>query len=374
MSKPIRVAQIIGEAPNGGVESVIMNYYRFLDKNKFQFDFFVNNESDIIQKSQIESMGGRVVIIPPYKKNLVKFERFLKDKFSENKYLVVHSNMNTLSYFVLRAAKNAGVPIRIAHSHSTSNKKELFRNLAKNVLKVLSRKNANAFLACSELAGKWLFGRKFFEAGQVRVINNGIDLDRFQFSEENRKGVREEYLIGENSFVVGTVGRFVKQKNQKFMIDVFFEIYKENPDSYLLLVGDGPLKKQLHEQVCSLGLDEHVIFAGVHKHPEKYYSAMDVFLLTSLYEGLPVVGVEAQTNGLSCYFSDNITSESKIFDCQYYSLSLSAKDWARKILLNHAIIDRKQNYLALFNSRYDIKKQAKKLESFYLSELEKYNK
>ena len=157
--KVIKVAQVIGMAVDGGTESVWMNYYRNIDKKKIQFDFLVENESKIINKKEIESMGGKIVIIPPYN-NPIKYMRVLKKIFKENPYDIVHSNMNALSVFTLRAAKKAGIKVRIAHSHSTSNKKEWKKNILKNILRPFSKVYATHYLACSELAGRWLFGNK----------------------------------------------------------------------------------------------------------------------------------------------------------------------------------------------------------------------
>ena len=179
-NKKIRVAQIIGKACNGGVEACIFNYFKAIDKSKVTFDFFVENTSDIINKDVIESMGGRVIITPKYT-NLFKYLSFLRKKFKQEKYDIVHSNINTLSVFPLFTAWLAGIKVRIAHSHSTSNKKEHLRNLIKGILRPFSKVFATHYFACSELAGRWLFGNRTFNKGKVFVLNNAIDIDRFKF-------------------------------------------------------------------------------------------------------------------------------------------------------------------------------------------------
>ena len=179
MDRVIRVAQIIGKAINGGTEAFAMNYYTHIDRSKVQFDFFVESTSKIIDRELIESLGGRVVIIPSYK-NPFNYIKILTKLFKDGNYDIVHSNMNALSVFTLRAAKKAGVPIRIAHSHSTSNKKEWKKTIIKNLLKPLSKIYATHYFACSELAGRWLFGNKTFDKGQVKVINNAIELNIIQ--------------------------------------------------------------------------------------------------------------------------------------------------------------------------------------------------
>ena len=213
-NKIIRVAQVIGHAGTGGVESCIMNYYKHIDKTKVQFDFFVESDSKIIDKEKIEAMGGKIVIIPPYTK-LGKYIKELKRLFKEGKYDIVHSNMNALSVFTLYAAKKAGIKIRIAHSHSTTNKKEWKKNLVKKVLKPFSKKYPTHYFACSELAGRWLFGNKCFDNKKVYIVNNAVDVERFAFNENVRQETREKYNL-EGKTVVGHIGRFMTQKNHHF--------------------------------------------------------------------------------------------------------------------------------------------------------------
>lgn len=362
----IKVAQIIGAAFDGGVESCIMNYYTHIDRDKVQFDFFVENTSKLIDKEKIEELGGNVVLIPSYK-SIFKYIKTLKKLFKEGNYDIVHSNMNALSVFTLYAAKKAGVKVRIAHSHSTSNKKEWKRNIIKNLLRPFSKKYATHYFACSELAGRWLFGDKTYDAGKVTLINNAIDLDKFAFDEKARTEKRAELGL-EDKFVVGNIGRLVTQKNQTFLLDIFYEYQKKNPNSALLILGTGPLLNELTEKTHKLNLQDKVIFAGVHKDPEKYYSAMDVFLLPSLYEGLPVVGVEAQINGLPCFFSTEMTKEAKILDSTcYLGLNIGAESWGQeveKIFVPNT--ERKNAYKQFEGSIYDIRSETKKLTNKYV--------
>lgn len=363
---PIRIAQIIGEAPNGGVESVIRNYYQHIDRTKFQFDFYVNNTSDIIRKDKIEEMGGRIFIIPPYKKNLYVFEKYLYKKFKEEKYVIVHSNMNTISYFVLRAAKKAGVPIRIAHSHSTSNPNEKMRNMIKNVLKRKSCVYPTNYVACSESAGRWLFGEDNFTEKGV-VIPNGIDIEKFKFSIEERNEVRKAYHIADSTTLIGHVGRLVKQKNQQFLISVFADYKKINPDSVLMILGEGPLKEILLKQIQELNLENSVFFVGSHKHPERFYSAFDVFMLPSLYEGLGMVLIEAQISGLPCIMSSEIPMEAKILDsCIRLPIDLKEK-WVKALIgLNQASSNiRNLAYECFLGKEFDIIADSHILEDYY---------
>ncbi|MGN0822960.1 MAG: glycosyltransferase family 1 protein [Candidatus Gallimonas sp.] len=361
--KIIRVAQVIGMAIDGGVEACVMNYYRAIDKSKVQFDFFVESTSSIIVREQIEKLGGVVILIPSYK-NPFRYMRVLKKLFMDGKYDVVHSNMNVLSVFTLRAAKKAGIKGRIAHSHSTTNKKERLKNTLKNVLRPFSRLYATDYFACSEKAGRWLFGDRAFDRGKVTIVNNAIDLDKFVYRSEIRSEMRRDLGLDDH-FVVGHVGRFMTQKNQKFLLEIFYEFQKRNPESKLLLLGDGPLRAALVQRTKELGIDSKVIFAGVQKQPERFYQAMDCFLLPSLYEGLPVVGIEAQINGLDCFFSDTITREVQVNEnVEFLSLDLTAKDWAERISSAQKGGDRRcpKNFVG---SKYDIVSEAEKLLQSY---------
>ena len=305
------ICEIVGKWIGGGVESVIMNYYKNIDKSKFQFDFVCDNDSTNIPYDEIEKLGGRVILVPPYQK-VFKYHKELKRIFKENKYKIVHSHINTLSVFPLFAAKCAGVKVRIAHSHSTTNKKEWKKNLLKIALRPFSKVFATNYMCCSELAGRWLFGDKEYDKGNVYLLNNAIDLDKFKFDKKIRNKKRKELNVSDDMLVIGHIGRFVEQKNHRFLIDIFNEIYKKNNKSILLLAGQGPLVEGIKEKVDKLGLIDNVLFLGQRNDASELYQAFDVFLLPSLYEGLPVVGVEAQAAGNLCYLSnDNMILEKK---------------------------------------------------------------
>ena len=270
---------------DGGVESVVMNYYRNIDKSKVQFHFICDEDSTDIPYEEIEKLGGKVIIVPPYQK-LFKYQKELYKIFKENSYKIVHSHINALSVFPLRVAKKAGVPIRIAHSHSTSNKKEWKKNIVKNILRPFSKVYANHFFACTKHAGEWLFGKKIIERKELNVINNAIDLKKFEFNEKTREDLRKELGIKEDTMVIGHIGRFMKQKNHDFLIDVFNELIKKNENSILMLIGQGPLLNDMKQKVRDLKIEDKVKFIGQVTDVEKYYNIMDIFLFPSIYEGL----------------------------------------------------------------------------------------
>ncbi len=359
-NKPLRVAQIICQCVNGGVEACIMNYYKHIDKTKIQFDFFVDNTSKIINKDEIIKMGGKIIIVPPYKK-IFKFIIFLKKELKN--YDIVHSNINALSVFPLYAAKKAKVKIRIAHSHSTTNKKEFRRNLVKNFLRLFSKKYATNYFACSKEAGEWLFGKKTLNKGEITIVNNAIDIEKFKFNNEVRDELRKEYNIS-NEIIIGNIGRFVWQKNQLFLLDVFSQYTKQNPNSYLLLIGDGPLYGDLIKKARNLNIIEKIIFAGTDKEVSKFYSMMDIFVFPSLYEGFGMVMLEAQASGLACIASNGVPKIVKNLDSTIFlDLINDAKFWADELYKVNLNSDR--NLLYVKNSLYDIKKEAIKLEQIY---------
>lgn len=365
--KPIRIAQVIGKWVGGGVESVVMNYYRHIDRSKIQFDFICDEDSTNIPYDEIKSLGGQIILIPPYQK-IFRYHKELKNILKEGNYKIVHSHINTLSVFSLWAAKAAGVPVRIAHSHSTSNPKEFKKNIIKQFLRLFSKHFATDYMCCSELAGRWLFGNKVYDKGKVYLLNNAIELDKFAYNEEIRKELRNELKIHDNTLVIGHIGRFVEQKNHTFLIDIFNEIHKKNKNSVLILVGQGPLMLDIEKKVKELNLDENVMFLGQRKDAFKLYQVFDVFILPSLYEGLPVVAVEAQASGLYCVLSNKMTKETKLLDSTIF---FDIKEKKLKIVEN--ILNDYKNHLRdnstvkVLNLNFDIKEEVKKLTEQYVN-------
>lgn len=363
--EPIRIAQVIGKWLGGGVEAVVMNYYRHIDHNKIQFDFICDEDSTNIPYEEIEKLGGKVILIPPYQK-VFKYHRELKKVLKEGNYKIIHSHINTLSVFSLWAAKSAGVPVRIAHSHSTTNKKEKKKNLLKQVLKPFSKMYATDYMCCSELAGRWLFGNKEYDKGNVLLLNNAIDLNKFKYDEKIRKQKRKELNIKDNTLVIGHIGRFVEQKNHRFLIDIFNEIHKENNNSILLLAGQGPLQSEIKEKAKELKLDKSVVFLGQRNDANELYQVFDLFLLPSLYEGLPVVGVEAQATGNLCYLSNDMTKETKVLDSTIFmSLDNTAKEWAQAILKDIKNYKKHDTTKEVSKYGFNIETEALKLEKYY---------
>ena len=360
----IRVAQMIGSVFESGVESCIMNYYSAIDASKVSFDFFVDRASKIIDQEKIEALGGRVIVTPHYT-HILKYIKFVKAHFKEVGYDIVHANMTSLNFIPLTIAKTCGIKVRISHAHSTSNGKEKLHDLIKRILRPFSKIGATDLFACSEKAARWLYGDKCYEDGEVYIVNNAIDLSRFRYSEEERNRVRKELGIGNDIFVLGHIGRFCDQKNHKFLLDVFSSIKEKNSNSKLVLVGEGPLYEETKNYAALLKVERDVLFIGSSKTPEIYYNAMDAFVLPSLYEGLPIVAVEAQANGLLCFFSTEVTKEAKLLDStQYLPLECGKDKWAHEILKRGGE-KRENGYLVLSESKYSIGGEAKRLLAKY---------
>lgn len=360
--EPIRIAHIIGKWLGGGVESVVTNYYRHIDRTKIQFDFICDKDSTNIPYDEIEQLGGRVILVPPYQK-VFEYQKELIKIFKDNNYKIVHSHLNTLSVFPLRAAKKAGVPVRIAHSHSTTNKKEWKKNLLKQILRPFSKVYATDYMCCSELAGRWLFGNKEYDKGNVYLLNNAIDLDKFKYDEKIRKEKRKELNIKDDTLVIGHVGRFVEQKNHRFLIDIFNEVHKQKENSILLLVGQGPLMEEMKEKAKNLGLKNSIKFLEQRNDVNELYNAMDLFLFPSLYEGLGMVLIEAQANKLFCVTSSEVPMDATISNyIKFVDLYDNINVWKDVLIMPH--LRKNINFFKIKNN-FDITKQSKNLEYFY---------
>ena len=304
MKERIKVLEFVGSAIKGGVESVVYNYCKAL-KDDVEPTFVFFDDSTSIPEEFINSIGGHYFVVP-HVKHLGKFNKAFKKILSENKFDIIHSHLNTLSVFVLKVAKKCGYKNRIAHSHSQSNKKEHLRNFIKNVLKKFSKKYATVYLACGENAGRYQYGDKTFDEGKVIVLKNAIDVEKFAFNKKDRDEIRKELGIKDEEILVGTLGRLCSQKNQQYILKMAEQV----PDIKFVIVGGGPLEDELKGYMKEHNI-RNVNLYGLSNEPHRFYSAFDCFILPSLYEGVPVTGIEAQTNGVYTLFSDQVSRESQ---------------------------------------------------------------
>ena len=355
---------IIGLTQNfGGVESVIMNYYRNFDKKNFEFHF-VKNFDKIPNEQEIIKLGGIFHNIVSVKNNMFKYYKQLNQLFKNNKFDVVWFNSCILVNFAyIKYAKKYGVKKIIVHSHNSKfMDTSIFRPLKYLLHKINKRKifkYATDFWSCGVDASKFFFEDKIINSEKHKIINNAIDLEKFKFNES----VREEYrkkLGLKNCYVIGNVGRLHYQKNQKFLVDVFKNVYEKNNNARLLLIGQGEDEQKLKEQVEKLNLQKVIMFLGARNDVPNLLQAMDCFVLPSLYEGLPVVGIEAEASGLKCVFSEFVPKEVKFCD-EVLFLPLDKDEWVKE-LLKEKTSQRKFNYC----DEFDIKIESKKVEKYFM--------
>ena len=329
---PIRVAQVIGKAVISGVDSVVMNYYRHIDRSRVQFDFFMDGYNKTLIDEEILDLGGRIIKLEPYENSMRTNMKQCRAAFAEGQYTIVHSHLNTLSCFPLYAAFRAKVPIRIAHSHSTTSRGEWKRNLMKQALRPFSKTFATHYAACADYTARWLFGSRTVQDGKVYLIQNAIDTGRFSPNEAARQRIRKEFHL-ENRFIIGHIGRFAFQKNHELLIRVFAEVYRQNQNAALILIGTGELEADIRTLVKELRIEHAVFFTGIRRDIPDFLNAFDVFFLPSRYEGLPVVGIEAQAVGLPCLMSDAVTKDTAITPLvEFFPLHADIEAWAQKLL------------------------------------------
>ena len=338
----MRVAVVLNKFDSGGIENMVVNYYRHMDRDAVQYDIYYNEKSTIPQYDELKAMGAGLYPIPSYSK-LFRYIRTLKKAFREKKYRIVHAQVNTMSVFALFAAKKAGVPVRICHAHARGNKSEGLRYLLKILLRPFSTKYATDLFACGDESGRWMFKNRDF-----MVVPNAIDPKVFSYDDKARRELRQELSIPDDAFVVGHVGRFIVEKNHEFLL----KIKEWLPEAYLLLIGEGDLESKI--------TGDKVVKTGARKDVNKLYSAMDVFCLPSISEGLPVVVVEAQANGLECVVSKAVPEEANLGGLCYRSLEESAEKWAESIRNG-------KRFSTEVPAKWNIESAAKILENWYVA-------
>ena len=367
----VRVLHITEMLSAAGIESFIMNMYREIDRNKVQFDFLVLRDEHEFYEDEISKLGGVKYWIHSDKKNTLlriydeatRIKKFLK----VHHYDIVHIHYTTpLRAPYLKACIDAGVKTRIYHSHSAwVSGKNPIKIAIYNYMKRKITKWATDYFACSLAAANWIFEKKLIETGKVKIIHNGIDTKLFSFNSKDREIIRRDFGLT-NKFVLIHTGRFKEQKNHKFLIDVFAETKKKYSEAVLLLLGTGELIDDIREQVNNLNLKEDVVFLGVQPDVNKYLSAADCYIMPSLYEGLPFVGIEAQASGLPCVFSDTITLELKLLESTIFiPLGIDEKVWATKMddLLHGST--RHDTSIPLTNAGYNIREEVQRLLNYY---------
>ncbi len=351
-----------------------MNLYRNIDREKLQFDFVICNEEKDSFADEIRALGGRIYKVPRFgPRTVFRFVKAWNALLREHgEYKIIHGHLRSSASIYLRIAKKHG-RITVAHSHSTSSGKG-FSAVVKNLLQLPIRRTADYLIACSNDAGIWLYGKKAVKKDNYFVLKNALDAKAFVYGEEKRRSARHALGL-EGRFVVGHIGTFIPVKNHAFIIDIFKQISKRNNKAVLLLIGDGALREDTETLARTHGLKDRVLFTGVRRDIPELLCAMDVFLLPSKWEGLPLTVVEAQASGLPCVLSDTISEETKISPLvSFFPLNESADAWAEKILEAAGGLERPDMRDAIREAGYDSADTAMRLQAFYFSALDKHKK
>ena len=357
---PLRILHIVSYMDRGGLETFLMNCYRHIDRQQIQFDFLVHRSFRADFDDEIEALGGRIYRLPRlnpldpgYYRALFRFFR------THVEYKIIHCHLDCMSAIPLFAAKGSGIPVRIAHAHSSQQDRDW-----KYPIKILLRKwiprCATHLFSCSETAGKWMFPKQAYT-----VLCNGIDTRCFRYDPHVRNSMRK-HLSVEEKLVIGHVGRFAPVKNHSFLIDVFSHIHAQRPDTVLLLIGDGELQNSIRKQVQEIKISDSVIFAGKQESVAPFYQAMDLFLFPSLYEGFGIAVLEAQASGLPCVISQEISGECMVTDLvTRVPLDASPQDWAAFALswVGHPRSDHSE---IIRDKGLDIQNTTEWLQRFYI--------
>lgn len=359
----IKILHMVRELEIGGIQSLIINIYEHIDKEEFQFDFLVSSKGVLDEK--LKKMGSKIFYTPyitevgPYKysKNLEKF--FLE----HTEYKIIHLHFDQFSGLIAKISRKMGIKVIISHAHIMNNTTNFLGKLYKKYLQKDLIKYSTNYLACSRSAAQWLFKEM---ANEAIILKNGINIEKFKFDVNERKKIRQQLGIDETTIVYGNIGRLSKEKNQEFVIKIFQELCKVNNDSVLIIVGEGDLRKKLERKIKNLNLQDKILLLGNRKNVASIYSAMDILIFPSLFEGLGIALIEAQMCGVQCYASSIIPKETNITKhIKYIDLKCSAKEWANIILNNELDVIECRLKKTISNSDYDIKNTAKFLTDFY---------
>ncbi len=356
----------------GGAEAMVMNYYREIDRKKVQFDFVVHREEKGDYEDEVTALGGKIYRMMPLRPHTFgKYQKQIAAFFDEHPgYQVVHGQCSESGYFFYKEAAKRGIPVIIAHAHNSHVRVDLkwfFRTWMKHKM----RPYLTHYLSCGDEASEWLFGKEL--AQKAIVIKNAIDSRLYSFDSGIRKRKREELGIDPAALAVCHVGRFDKVKNHGFIVEIFAELLKKRPDARLLLIGDGELKAQTEQKVRDSGIDKQVDFLGVRRDVNELLQASDVMLFPSLFEGLPVTLVEAQCTGLPCLISDSIPDEVIVTDLiESTPLNKPPTYWAEKLITSAEKKHERASYpQKITEAGFDIKKNVRWLENFYLEAVKK---
>jgi len=374
MNQPIHVLNAVGNMGMGGMETLIMNIYRNIDREKVQFDFLIHTSREGEYAEEIKKLGGRIFHMPVlqekphiYYWRYFAYKKALKNLFQKHpEIVIVHGHMtNTASIYMPIAMKYGNVRTCIAHSHQSEATPGLQGQVTNFLQRNLSKVATDCF-ACSEKAAEWIYPKEMIINNKVKIIRNGVETKRFHYDKDIRKRTRETLGI-DHKLVIGNVARFKRQKNHTFLIEIFREVHKICPESVLVLVGIGELLEPTKEQVHSYNLDDSVLFLGGRSDVPDLMNAFDVFVLPSLFEGLPLVGIEAQCTGLPIVTATTVSEETDVTgNVRFMDLDIDPKIWAQQIIKLSRTYQRKDMVDQVREKGFDIQSTADWLQNFYL--------
>lgn len=367
MNEPKRILMIFTIMDRGGAETMIMNYYRNIDRSKVQFDFVVHRPQKGAYDDEIRQLGGKIYVFPAVKPgNFKAYKKQISEFLNEHpEYTIIHSHAQELSYYFYKIAHKKGIPYIITHSHNASMLWDF-----KAPLRILWRKlmfrYINTYFTCGIEAGKHYFGTE--RAKNAILMHNAIDVERFRFKQESREKIRQEFGIADNEFVVGHIGRFTPQKNHPFLLDVFKAFVERNSCAKLILVGTEDVQKNVRHKAEGLGIADKVIFAGLRTDIPDVLSAFDCILMPSLFEGVSVAMIEEQASGCPLITSTNVPEEVGLLpSTEFISLKSDISEWV-KAIEKYMNTERNANAADIIaEAGYDIKKNAQWLQDYYLS-------
>lgn len=371
--KVTKVLHVVGGMSAGGLEALIMNIYRNIDRSKFQFDFAVQVEEKCFYDDEIIKMGGKIIVHPKPKNGLEKYKKAL-GKTLENygEYDVVHSHVLFFSGIALEVAKKHNVPIRIAHSHNTSDSKKntFYREIYRAMMRRKIISNATSMIGCSREACEYTFGRAQYKKNKAKHFPNAIEINKYKNFEFKGEDLKSELGIEKDSILIGHIGRFSRQKNHSFLLDIFSKYVENERKAHLVLVGEGSELENIKNKITENNLENCVHLLGIRKDIPNVLNSLDLFLFPSLYEGLGIVIVEAQAAGIPCLISENIPQEADIDIGLVNRLSYEKDDkkkWVHEVI--NLVEKNKRNWSqiepALKKSGYDIEESVERLTKIY---------
>ena len=367
--QPIRILQAFVANDKGGLTGYICQNYRFIDKNKVQFDFLTFEDGKLDFEDEFISMGARFYHISR-PSHLISYAKSLKGILNQTEYAAVHFNMSYANFIPIIIARWLGAKKIIVHSHSTAidDRRSVVRIIKTAIHKIgrnLMSYMADDYLACSSLAAQWMYPVSILQSKHYHMARNAIDVSKYNYNPHVRADVRQRLKISDDTFVIGHVGRFTYQKNHEFLIDIFKQVHDKLNNSLLLLIGEGPEENQMKEKVASLELASCVLFLGRRNDVPQLFQAMDCFVLPSRFEGLGIVGIEAQSSGLQCIFSDVVPREVDVVGKSIFLSLEHSEQWVSEILKISYLNNRKNTEAQVDAAGYNIQSEIKKIESLY---------